>query len=78
MSDTAVLVIDMMNSHRHPDADKLTRDVAEIVDPLAEFVRQARGRDDVDLIDVNGNHGDFTDGPGGIIRSALQGERPDA
>ena len=77
MSDTAVLVIDMMNTYQHPDAEKLTPNVAEIIGPLAGLVRQARSRDDVDLIYVNDNYGDFTTGASGIIRSALEGERPD-
>ncbi len=48
MSDTAVLVIDMMNTYRHPDADKLAPHVAEIIDPLSRLVDEARRRDDVD------------------------------
>ena len=42
MSDTAVLVIDMMNTYRHPDAEKLAPHVAEIIDPLAQLVAEAR------------------------------------
>jgi len=77
MSDVAVLVIDMMNTYRHPDAEKLVPHVGEIIDPLAELVADARGRDDVDLIYVNDNYGDFTAGFGDIVQSALNGERPD-
>ncbi|GAT07238.1 nicotinamidase-like amidase [Mycolicibacterium novocastrense] len=77
MSDTAVLVIDMMNTYRHPDAEKLAPHVAEIVDPLAALVAEARDRDDVDLIYVNDNYGDFTAEFSDLVQSALQGERPD-
>jgi len=35
MSDAAVLVIDMMNTYRHRDAELLAPNVADIVDPLA-------------------------------------------
>jgi nicotinamidase-related amidase len=77
MTDTAVLVIDMMNAYRHEDAEMLVRNVAEIVDPLADLIATARGRDDVDLIYVNDNYGDFTADRAGIVRSALDGERPD-
>lgn len=38
-------------------------DVERIVDPLASLIVQARHREDVDLIYVNDNHGDFTAGP---------------
>lgn len=77
MSDTALLVIDMMNSYRHPDAEQLTPNVEKIVDPLAGLISRVRQREDVDLIYVNDNHGDFTADHSDIVRSALEGERPD-
>ncbi|MFZ0834569.1 MAG: isochorismatase family cysteine hydrolase [Mycobacterium sp.] len=77
MDDTALLVIDMMNTYRHPDAEKLTPNVGKIVDPLAGLISRARRRDDVDLIYVNDNYGDFTADHWNIVRSALDGERPD-
>ena len=40
MSDTAVLVVDMMNSYEHPDADTLIPNVGRIIDPLADLVRR--------------------------------------
>ena len=60
MSDTAVLVIDMLNNYRHEDAEKLAPSVADIIDPVAGLISAARKRDDVDLIYVNDNYGDFT------------------
>ncbi len=77
MSDTAVLVIDMLNDYRHEDAEKLVPSVAEIVDPVAELVSAAQKRDDVDLIYVNDNYGDFTANQDDLVRKALEGERPD-
>lgn len=77
MRDTAVLVIDMLNSYRHPDADLLVPNIAHIIQPLAELVRQARGRDEVDLIYVNDNYGDFTADFADIVQTALSGARPD-
>ena len=77
MSDVAVLVIDMMNTYRHEDADVLADSVSKIVDPLAGLISRARKRDDVDLIYVNDNYGDFTADHTDIVRSALHGERPD-
>jgi nicotinamidase-related amidase len=32
MADTALLVVDMHNAYRHPDADALAANVAEIVE----------------------------------------------
>jgi nicotinamidase-related amidase len=77
VTDTAVLVIDMLNSYRHDDAEKLTTSVADIVDPLAGLISQARNRDDVDLIYVNDNYGDFAANQEILIQQALGGERPD-
>jgi nicotinamidase-related amidase len=77
VTDTAVLVIDMLNSYDHPDAEKLTPNVEKIIDPLAALVAEAHRRDDVDLIYVNDNYGDFTAEFSDILRSARNGERRD-
>jgi nicotinamidase-related amidase len=77
MSDTAVLVIDMFNAYRHEDAELLVSSVADIVNPLVGLIATARDRDDVDVIYINDNYGDFTADYDDIVRSALEGERPD-
>ena len=77
MSNTALLVVDMMNSYQHPDAEHLIPNVEKIIDPLAELVKRARDADDVDVVYVNDNHGDFTADFSDIVRSACHGERPD-
>jgi nicotinamidase-related amidase len=77
MTEVAVLVIDMMNTYRHEDAELLTPNVTDIVDPLAGLVSRARERDDVDIIYVNDNYGDFTADFDDIVAAALDGERPD-
>jgi nicotinamidase-related amidase len=77
VTDTAVLVIDMLNSYGHEDAEKLTTSVEHIVEPLAGLVAEARKRDDVDLIYVNDNYGDFAANQDDLVRQALEGERPD-
>ena len=77
MTDTAVLVIDMLNSYQHEDAVKLTTSVEHIVEPLAGLVAEARKRDDVDLIYVNDNYGNFAADQQDLVRQALEGERRD-
>jgi nicotinamidase-related amidase len=77
VSDTAVLVIDMLNAYQHEDADKLARSVADIVEPMARLISITLDRDDVDLIYVNDNYGDFTADRDDLVRVALDGERPD-
>ncbi|OBH19273.1 cysteine hydrolase family protein [Mycolicibacter sinensis] len=77
MSDTAVVVVDMLNAYRHDDAAELADNVANIIEPLADLVERSRADDDVDLIYVNDNHGDFTAGFAEIVTSALHGARPE-
>ncbi|OBH44078.1 cysteine hydrolase family protein [Mycobacterium mantenii] len=77
MSDTAVLVVDMMNTYQHPDAENLIPNVERIIDPLSELVRRARECDDVDLVYVNDNYGDFTAEFSDIVHAACDGDRPD-
>jgi nicotinamidase-related amidase len=77
VTDTAVLVIDMLNSYQHEDAEKLTTSVENIVEPLAGLVAEARKRDDVDLIYVNDNYGNFAANQQDLVRQALEGERRD-
>jgi nicotinamidase-related amidase len=77
VTDTALLVIDMLNAYQHEDAEKLVPNVADIIEPLAGLIAMARERDNVDLIYVNDNYGDFTAVRDDIVRSALDGARPD-
>ncbi len=77
MTDTAVLVIDMLNSYQHEDAEKLTQSVENIIEPIAGLVAEARRRDDVDLIYVNDNYGDFAANQQDLVRQALEGDRRD-
>jgi nicotinamidase-related amidase len=77
MSDTAVLVIDMLNSYEHPDAEQLTPNVEKIVAPLADLIGRAAESDDVDLVYINDNYGDFTAQFSDLVRSACDGARPD-
>ncbi len=76
MSDTAVLVVDMMNSYQHPDADDLIPNVEKMIAPLTDLVRRARECDDVDLVYVNDNYGDFTAEFSDLVRSGCQGRGP--
>lgn len=67
----------MLNTYDHPDADKLAAGVAEIIDPLADLIGRTRARDDVDLVYVNDNRGDFSADSRDLVREALSGEHPD-
>ena len=67
----------MLNTYRHQDAERLAPSVADIVGPVAGLISTARERDDVDLIYVNDNYGEFTASQDDLVKQALEGERPD-
>jgi nicotinamidase-related amidase len=77
VSETALLVIDMLNAYQHEDADALADSVAEIVEPLAGLIGRVRDRGDVDVIYVNDNYGDFTATRDTLVQQALDGAHPD-
>ena len=77
MSHTAVLVVDMMNTYQHPDAENLIPNVEKIIEPSTDLVRRARESDDVDLVYVNDNYGNFTAEFSDIVHAAGGGARPD-
>ncbi|EUA36016.1 isochorismatase family protein [Mycobacterium avium subsp. avium 2285 (R)] len=70
-------MVDMMNSYQHPDAENLIPNVEKIIEPLTGLVRRARESAGVDLVYVNDNYGDFTAQFSDLVRSALDGARPD-
>ncbi len=77
MTEVALLVIDMLNTYRHEDAELLVPNVENIVDPLAGLISRAREREDVDVVYVNDNYGDFTADFDDVFSAALDGERSD-
>lgn len=77
MSTSALIVVDMLNPYDHQDAGLLTSSVERTIEPLRRLLERARERDDVRLLYVNDNHGDFTADRHDLVRRALDGERPD-
>ncbi|MBC6463851.1 isochorismatase family cysteine hydrolase, partial [Actinomadura sp. HBU206391] len=77
MSTTALIVIDMMNPYDHEDADLLAGSVETIIEPLRELIDRAHDQEDVRLLYVNDNHGDFSATREDIVERALKGRRPD-
>jgi nicotinamidase-related amidase len=67
----------MLNAYRHEDADVLADSVGEIIEPLAGLIDRARSDDEVDVIYVNDNYGDFAATRDDIVQQALDGARPD-
>lgn len=77
MNAIAVVVMDMLNTYDHADAEPLAANVERIVAPLTGLIDEARGRGDVELFFVNDNWGDFTASREDLRQRALGGKRPD-
>jgi nicotinamidase-related amidase len=73
MARTALLVIDMLNSYEHADAEALTRDVKRVLEPMADLIKRA-AREDVLTIYVNDNFGSWTSNRDDLIKEAMGGE----
>jgi nicotinamidase-related amidase len=73
---TAVCVVDMLNPYDHEDADLLTANVEQVVEPIAGLVERAR-REDAELIYVNDNYGDWNSSQEELAERAMNGRRPD-
>jgi len=44
MTDTALVVVDMLNPYRHQDAEQLTASVSGMIEPIASWRPGARAR----------------------------------
>src|ERR687895_1055461 len=73
---TAVCVIDMLNAYDHEDADRLTRSVEKVVEPIAALVERAQAQG-AEVIYVNDNYGDWNSSQEELAERAMAGRRPD-
>jgi len=71
----ALLVIDMLNSYDHDDAEPLTRSVAEALPSISGLIDLAR-RSDTLTVYVNDNHGDWSAGRRELSGDAMRGSAP--
>jgi nicotinamidase-related amidase len=73
---SALIVVDMLNAYEHDDAERLVESVERVIDPISELVARAR-EDEVELIYVNDNYGDWNSSSSELAERALDGRRPD-
>jgi nicotinamidase-related amidase len=74
---TAVIVIDMLNTYDHEDAELLAASVRDRLPGIVELRDEAKRRDDVLLVYVNDNRDAWDAGPEALVERALDGERPE-
>jgi nicotinamidase-related amidase len=72
---TALLVVDMLNSYEHEDADQLADSVSEAVPRIAALIERARG-EGVPVVYVNDNYGHWNSSSRELAEAALNGRHP--
>ncbi|WP_329454191.1 cysteine hydrolase family protein [Streptomyces sp. NBC_01497] len=76
MGKTAVIVIDMINTYEHADADLLLPSAQETVPAVTRLIDRARTQD-IPVIYVNDNFGEWRSHHGEILEEALSGGHAD-
>jgi len=74
---TALIVVDMLNSYDHPDAEPLAEHVRERLSRIVDLRTAAGERDDVMLVYVNDNHDAWNDTRDDLVEKALAGKHPE-
>ncbi len=77
MPETALIVIDMLNTYDHEDADRLVESVRDVLPQIVSLKDKAKAREDVKLIYVNDNHDEWEAGRETLMERALQGKHPE-
>jgi nicotinamidase-related amidase len=73
---TALIVVDMLNTYDHPDAEPLAESAGGMVENLSQMIDAARAQD-MFVVYVNDNHGDWGAGANKLADEALQGAHPE-
>ncbi|MFI2780489.1 isochorismatase family cysteine hydrolase [Streptomyces sp. ALB3] len=76
MSRSALIVIDMLNTYSHPDAELLIPSVREALPRIVDLIGRARD-EDVPVIYVNDNFGQWRSHHGEIVETTLSGAHGD-
>jgi nicotinamidase-related amidase len=77
MPRSALIVIDMLNSYDHEDADALVESVREQLPQMVALRDEARRRDEVMLVYVNDNYDAWDSGRPELVEEALGGKHAD-
>jgi nicotinamidase-related amidase len=73
---SALVVIDMLTTYDFEDADALAKSAEGVVPKIAKLVERAAD-EDVPVIYVNDNYGDWNSSADELVERALEGDRPD-
>ena len=73
---SALVVIDMLNSYDFPDAEELASSAAEVVPNISSLIARAHDQD-VPVIYVNDNYGDWNSSADELLQAGLEGSHPE-
>jgi nicotinamidase-related amidase len=73
---TALVVVDMLNTYEHEDAERLAESVRAVLPQIRDLIEDARGQD-VETVYVNDNFGAWDSGRSELVERVLQGEYAD-
>jgi nicotinamidase-related amidase len=73
---SALVVIDMLNRYDFEDADRLAESATVVVPKIRSLLDRSRD-EDVPVIYVNDNYGDWNSSAEELLRHGLDGEHPD-
>jgi nicotinamidase-related amidase len=77
MPDTALVVVDMLNTYEHEDAETLTRSVREVLPNISDLVERASEREDVEVVYVNDLYGEWNAGRSELLERVMDGRYRD-
>jgi nicotinamidase-related amidase len=73
---TALVVVDMLNSYKHDDAERLIESVREVLANIASLIDRARS-EGVEVIYVNDNYGAWNQGRSELVERVSAGPHGD-
>jgi nicotinamidase-related amidase len=74
MAETALVVVDMLNTYEHEDAETLTRSVREVLPNIVDLIERATDDDDVELVYVNDLYGHWNAGRAELLERVMEGD----
>ncbi|MDA0180161.1 cysteine hydrolase [Solirubrobacter phytolaccae] len=77
MPETALIVIDMLNTYDHEDGEALAESVREQLPQIVDLRDQAKAHEDVLLIYSNDNHDRWHAGRHDLVEQAMAGKHPE-
>jgi nicotinamidase-related amidase len=77
MADTALVVVDMLNTYEHEDAEKLTQSVREVLPNIEQLIDRATDADDVEVVYVNDLYGQWNAGRTELLERVMHGRYRD-